>query len=138
MNLKLFGEMMLAWTRAAFGTSGSTPKERAARAVEEVIELAQYEGLNLSDVYRIAYRVYSRPVGELDDELGGSLLCLLAYAAAVERDPESAAHRTFEKIVAAPRVKWQRKLLAKIEAGTSFADMDEVEGLLKQDVEVYR
>lgn len=133
MNLKLMGELMLGWTRAAFGSKGATPGERAARVVEEAIELAQVEGIDIGMIYTIADRVYSRPVGDPEDEIGGTLLCLLAYAAAIDMDAEESAFEVFGRIIAAPKVKWQLKLLDKIAAKTSLSSAEQVTSIMRAE-----
>jgi len=63
-------ERILTWAIDTFGEVAKNPHERAARLVEEAIEVAQAVGLPLDTVDIIAGRVYSRPPGELAQEIG--------------------------------------------------------------------
>lgn len=49
---------------------------QAFRTLEECMELVQTQGLSLEDVIRQAHWTYSRPVGEVKEEVGGLLLSL--------------------------------------------------------------
>ncbi len=67
-----------------FGTNSQIlRRERAARVLEEAIELAQSEGIMINVVLRTTARVYERPRGEHDVEFRQLCLCLRAYSAVV-------------------------------------------------------
>lgn len=46
-------------------------KERFARCLEELLELGQVLGIGKHEIPKLIERVYSRPIGEIMDELGG-------------------------------------------------------------------
>lgn len=72
-----------AWCRSTFGDEVATNrKERALRVLEEALELAQAEGVSRLQVYVLADRTYSRPVGEPAQEVSGIGVTILAYCAA--------------------------------------------------------
>lgn len=68
-------------------------KTRAARFLEEAAEAAQAAGLSAADAGLVMHQVYSRPPGELHQELAGSMttLCILATAANVDLEWASLA-----------------------------------------------
>jgi hypothetical protein len=73
-----------AWVREVLGVAvASNPSERALRAAEEVIELAQAVGLEPETLHLLVDYVYARPAGEAPQEIAGSLVSLYAVAEAI-------------------------------------------------------
>lgn len=72
------------WVRKVFGDKIFFDRhERALRILEEAMELAQVEGVAETQASMLAARTWSRPVGELRQEVAGIGVTLLAYAEAV-------------------------------------------------------
>jgi NTP pyrophosphatase (non-canonical NTP hydrolase) len=72
---------VLQWVRQVFGDNvADTTSERASRVVEEALELGQAAGLSREDTVAIAFRVFSRPKGDIRTELGDVGLTILALA----------------------------------------------------------
>jgi hypothetical protein len=70
------------WAKRCFGAAVvENSQERAARVLEEAIELYQSEGGTLSHVYKTGDYVFGRPVGEPRQEAAGVGMTLLIYAA---------------------------------------------------------
>lgn len=68
------------WVESRLGTKVLMDrKERAARLVEEAIELCQAEGVPEIRAINICRRVYERPVGVPRQESAGVGVCWLAY-----------------------------------------------------------
>jgi hypothetical protein len=72
-----------AWVKGRMGPEHMRRQERAARLLEEVIELAQAEGLDVKFIERLTEHVYSRPVGDAISEAAGVATCILGYCQAV-------------------------------------------------------
>jgi hypothetical protein len=71
------------WLLACFGQEISSDKvERNHRFLEEALELVQASGTTIEEAYRLVDYVYSRPVGEAHQEVGGVLLTLAALCSA--------------------------------------------------------
>jgi NTP pyrophosphatase (non-canonical NTP hydrolase) len=71
------------WMIACFGkeiTQDTT--ERNHRFIEESLELAQSLGCSKSQIIELIDYVYSRPIGETKQEVGGVLLTLSALCSA--------------------------------------------------------
>lgn len=76
-------ERVKAWVRDCFGQSVMVDRfERIMRVLEEATELAQAEGIPIDVVQRVAPVVYTRPPGRPEQEAGGVMVTMLAYAAA--------------------------------------------------------
>lgn len=110
---------VLSWAVDSFGPIAKNRDERAARLVEEAIEVAQAEHVPLEVVLRIASHVYSRPVGELGQEIGGCGITLLALAENAGLDFWVECRREFRRVLSKPRDWWHRKHAAKVAAGTA-------------------
>lgn len=87
--------------------------ERCHRFIEEALELVQALGLSREDIYRHVTRTYSRPVGELAQEIGGVMVTLNALATAAGIDILTAAETELSnniKNAPAIREKWLNKI----------------------------
>lgn len=84
-------------------------EERVLRLTEEVLELGQAEGMTEEQAYRLVKQVYSKPVGKVEQEQGGVMVCLAAYEAVKDAD----LHVAFEAEMA--RVE-EPENIAKIRA----------------------
>lgn len=88
-----------AWIVSTFGEPLLlNRRERAARVVEEAVELAQAEGVSPELVRRIAERVYSRPPGSIAQEVAGLMVTLLGHSASAGIDPEVVTLQELERI----------------------------------------
>lgn len=112
-------QKVLAWALENFGPVALNRDERAARLVEEAIEVAQAEGLSLEVLQRIAERVYSRPAGKLAQEIGGLAITLDALAENCGLSVDQSANDELERILALPKDWWTRKHAEKVAAGTA-------------------
>lgn len=66
------------WVEQMFGTR-TNAMERVTRFLEEALELAQAEGMELEVALRLAFYVFGRTSGDPAQEAGGAGLTLLAY-----------------------------------------------------------
>ncbi|MGH8235432.1 MAG: hypothetical protein ACREXP_00230 [Steroidobacteraceae bacterium] len=110
---------VLKWATDNFGAIAMNPDERAARLIEEAIEVCQAQGVSLETILRIAVRAYSRPVGVLGQEVGGCGIALLAMCEAAGLDAMVEVHREWDRVSTLPREHWQRKHAEKVAAGTA-------------------
>lgn len=73
-------QMTTAWLRSCFSPAiCNTPLERVLRVSEEAIELGQANGMTEEHALALVKQVYSKPPGEVTQEEGGLLICLMAY-----------------------------------------------------------
>lgn len=71
------------WILECFGiVIAADKKERNHRFLEEAVELVQSAGCTQEDAHKLVDYVYGRPVGELEQEVGGVLVTLAALCAA--------------------------------------------------------
>ena len=99
--MKIWQRLVQRWSFLTFREHSSriTPRIRMFRLLEETLELSQAEGVDLADVYTIVDQVYSRPTGQPHQELGGVIVCAVAYAACAGYDLEEAFWSEFERIM---------------------------------------
>jgi len=101
------------WMLHTFGTAVARDKsERCHRLLEETLELVQSLGCIASEAHQLVDYVFGRPVGEPEQELGGTMVCLAALANAAYLNLDNAAEaelarcwQNVEKI----RAKWKTK-----------------------------
>lgn len=98
------------WLVACFGkTSAADKKERVHRFVEESLELAQSLGCSKEDALMLVDYVFSRPVGEPQQEVGGTMTTLAVMCALHDLDMADAAETELARISTA-------EMIAKIRA----------------------
>lgn len=79
------------WALRAFGYERVTDKRiRALRLTEEVVELAQILGVDQKQLHKLVDVVYSRPVGQVHQEIGGIMVTLCVLCAALDINPDTA------------------------------------------------
>lgn len=106
------------WIIRAFGPETMTRlDERAARVIEEAIELGQAVGVTPETVAKIAGYVYARPVGELGQEIGGIGVTLLGFAEAAGLNADVEEAREVARVLAKPVEHWTRRQAEKRAAG---------------------
>lgn len=108
---------VLAWAVKSFGAIANNRDERGARLAEEAIEIAQCEGVPLDIIIRIANHVYSRPSGELRQEIGGTAIALMACAENADLSVYECSFREFERMNSKSYEWWQKKHADKVAAG---------------------
>lgn len=91
------------WAGRAFGTTTLTrPDERAARVVEEAVELGQAANVPRDVAHRIVDYVYDRPAGSAEQESGGVLMTMLIFCASIGVLAEDMEVRELDRVLAKP------------------------------------
>jgi len=87
-----FQQAVLQWVHVCFGPEIAVDhRDRNQRLVEETLELAQACGASRSECHQLVDYVFSRPVGEARQEVGGVMLTLAALCGAHDIDMQEAA-----------------------------------------------
>ncbi len=106
------------WCAEAFGQDhASSLPQRGLRLLEEALEAAQAAGVPLAQAHHVVDYVYGRPVGELQQELGGIGVTVLALAAAAGLSAEEAEAREVARVLSKPIEHFRRRNIEKNEAG---------------------
>jgi hypothetical protein len=107
-----------SWCIGAFGHqhANSIP-QRGIRLLEEAIEAAQAAGVDLAMAHKLLDFVYARPVGKLDQELGGIGITLLALAHAADLSADDCEERELQRVLAKPLKHFHARNEAKNAAG---------------------
>jgi hypothetical protein len=83
MDMILYQERIDEWMLNTFGEKVlSDRKERSHRFAEEALELLQATGYTKEELQNMIDYVYNRPVGEVRQEVGGTIHCLSALCTA--------------------------------------------------------
>lgn len=92
-----------AWAVKCFGEDVVNNKtERAHRFIEESLELVQAVGVSRAECEQVLDYVYSRPVGDVKQEIGGTIITLSVlcsiFDVALDEQAETELERIWEKI----------------------------------------
>lgn len=118
--------LFLAWAVNTFGQIAINRDERAARFIEEAIELVHAEELPRETLLRIVERVYSRPRGQLANEIGQAYATLECLAENVGLCADTEAEREFARVRSIPRDEWTKRHDAKV--ALQIANLSEYDG----------
>lgn len=105
---------ILQWASDMFGPVALHRDERAARFVEEALELGQVEGLSKETVGRLLDRVYSKPAGDLAKEIGQAAMTLEALAENAGLSADAEVEREFGRVRGISQEEWIRRHDAKV------------------------
>jgi hypothetical protein len=110
-------EKVLDWAASMFGPIARDRNERACRFLEEAIELAQAEGLDMEIVNAITARVYSREPGPIHKEIGQARMTLDCLAKNIGLDAQMEERREWDRVRTIPKEEWQRRHRTKVRLG---------------------
>ena len=106
------------WVRTNFGANILFDRnERGKRTLEEAVEVAQSVGITCDEIIAIVDRVYSKPVGEPYQEVGGLGVTLLALCSCLGFSMDAAIQDEIARIHTFPPEYWQSRQNAKAVAG---------------------
>lgn len=87
------------WLEECLGQEVADDKrERGHRLLEEALELVQANGCSREEALQLVDYVYGRPVGVLEQEVGGVACTLAALCSAEEVSLEDCAWRELDRI----------------------------------------
>lgn len=110
------------WGIRAFGVVHMTSRpQRAVRFLEEAVEAYQAAGADKEMAHRLVDYVFSRPVGDLAQELGGCGLTLLLFAQAADMSADQCEARELARVLSKPASEFARRNQDKNEAGFAVA-----------------
>ncbi len=106
------------WCADAFGADhASNVEQRGLRLVEEAIEAAQAAKCDPTTLHKLIDYIYAKPPGELQRELGGIGLCVLAMANAAGFSANAAEINEINRVLAKPLSFFADRNRVKNEAG---------------------
>lgn len=87
------------WMLACFGPEIAYDKrERNHRFLEEALELVQAKGCTKEEAYMLVDYVFGRPVGDINEEIGGVMLTLAALCNVGSNNMELAAKTELDRV----------------------------------------
>lgn len=106
------------WGVRCFGFQHMTNlKVRSLRCTEEVVELGQALGVPEDVVHKLVSTVYSRPPGEVRQEIGGSMVTLVCLCEALQIDPTEAFVTELRRCLAKDPAHFAKRNRDKIDLG---------------------
>lgn len=114
---------VFAWIMRCFGRKVAVSlEERAARLFEEATELSQAAGLPKDLAVRILDDVYSKPKGEIAQEVGGVSTTLLALCQNQGLNADTCEREELERIIALPPEHFRDRHKRKENAGLTMSE----------------
>lgn len=107
----------IEWVRSTFGEATLAVDERAARFLEEALELAQAVGLTREKAIALVEYVYSRPVGDPAQEVGGVGVTLLGLCSVIGVSADREERREHDRVTSIDPAKFRARHAKKVEAG---------------------
>lgn len=104
MILDDFQDMIGIWMKTCFGypLPKVEEKRRIYRFIEEALELAQAAEMTKEECLQLIEYVYYRPIGEIDDEVSGTITTLAAFCQfhglSLGLCAKQGLHKCFDKI----------------------------------------
>lgn len=109
---------VITWVKECFGeVCANDGPERGARVLEEAIELAQAAGLPIEKARHILGHVYSKPLGDLAQEVGGLSITLLAFCAYAQLSADAEEAKELDRVLRTPIQHFKKRHLEKAAAG---------------------
>lgn len=106
------------WCDRSFGVEESrSVSQRGLRLLEESLEAAQSAGVSEEMAMKLVAYVFSRPVGEIRQEIGGTGLTLLALREAVGCFAEEQLEIELRRVLNKPIEHFRQRNQAKNDAG---------------------
>lgn len=112
------GTVVLKWVEDTFGSWSTLPNERILRLLEETVELAQACGIKKDMVLRIVDSVYSKRGGEINQEVAGVGLRLIAFSRSCNFNLKDLMEQEFYSILTRTE-EIKEKQLTKMRKGLS-------------------
>ena len=121
MRLSELESRIVRWITSSFGWELFRNRhERGRRFLEEVVELNQAMGVSHEDALRIVNHVYSRPVGQIDQEMGGVGITLLGLCGSLDLDFQELTKRELDRVLALPADHFRKRNALKAQAGIAM------------------
>jgi hypothetical protein len=105
---------VLQWAVTTFGPVALNRDERAARFVEEALELGQAAGLDKTTILRLLDRVYDRPIGNVAKEIGQAGMTLECLAGSIGFSVDTEIDAEFHRVRSIPQEEWNQRHEAKV------------------------
>ena len=122
MDLRGLTTRIRHWIIGCFGADVYyNPKERGRRFLEETLELNQALEVTKEDVLKLVEHVYSRPVGQVYQELGGVGITLLGLCDSYNLDFDEETQRELRRIEQKSVVHFRKRHAMKADAGVAMA-----------------
>lgn len=122
--MKQIVSIALDWSIRSFGEAHVRDRKvRALRLAEEAVEFAQARQVPIEQMHLLIDTVYSRPVGDADQEIGGVFMTAIIAAAIEGLDPEECFLRELRRVLAKPSEHFAKRNQDKLDLGlTGYND----------------
>lgn len=118
--MRATAQIALDWARRCFGAEHvSNVPIRCLRLTEEAVELAQAAGIPKDKMLDLVDIVYSRPKGEIAQEIGGVMMTATVLCAALGLDTDHFFEIELRRVLAKSTDHFAKRNQDKIDGGLS-------------------
>lgn len=123
--MSVMTRIAMDWARRCFGAEHvSNPRIRGLRMVEEAIELCQALDVPKDKVLMAVETVYSRPVGDAEQEIGGVLMTVAVLCESLGLEQEGLMERELTRVLAKSPEHFAQRNQEKLDLGLDAAKHD--------------
>jgi NTP pyrophosphatase (non-canonical NTP hydrolase) len=123
--VKATAQIALDWARRSFGAEHvSDVPVRCLRLAEEAVELAQAAGVPKDKLLDLVGIVYSRPKGEIAQEIGGVMMTATVLCAALDTDTDWHFENELRRVLAKSTEHFAKRNQEKIDLGLNASPDD--------------
>lgn len=97
------------WVESRLGATAMNLHERGMRSAEENSELVQCCGVTEEDYISIVRHVYAKPVGDIQQELGGAGMTLLGVADSAGYVLSQCVDKELERVESMPHERFRKR-----------------------------
>jgi len=116
--MKPTAQLALDWAIRSFGSDHVNDiPVRALRLAEEAVELAQAAGVSKDKMHALIDIVYSRPVGDLRQEIGGVMMTTTVLCAVLREDTDYYFETELRRVLAKSPEHFAKRNQDKIDLG---------------------
>lgn len=116
-------KIVVGWGHMCFGmTAMSSVLQRGIRFFEEACEATQAAGVTREMAHKQVDYVWDRPVGELEQEIGGCEIGILCLADAAGLDADLCGQMEVSRVLSKPPKYFQVRNQAKNDAGFDLTE----------------
>lgn len=112
-------QAVVDWGLRVFGDDARNRRILALRFLEEAVELCQTQGLKPHDLIAVKNRVFSRPPGDVKNEIGGVMVSLYCLAGELGLDVDNCEATEVVRIHTLPAEHFRAKQIEKKAQGLS-------------------
>lgn len=105
------------WVESRLGMAAMDLHERGMRSAEENIEVVQCCGVTAEELIALVWHVFDKPVGDIQQELGGAGMTLLGVADSAGYVLSQCVEKELERVESLPPERFRKRQAENVANG---------------------